>query len=105
MPLLSVITACGAQAVQTLLNLCGQAALTAAAGGPAMWRAGVQAVENLLKLCAGADVDGRRLCYQGCPFHRVEKRVGIAGGDVTQQDGSGGHGSSSVGLAPPSPSE
>eukprot|EP01135_Chromosphaera_perkinsii_P002969 Nk52_evm80s230 gene=Nk52_evmTU80s230 len=53
-----------------------------------------KATENFRMLCSGEKIAPSgakyRLCYEGCPLHRVEAGFVVQGGDITRGDGSGG---------------
>jgi len=57
-------------------------------------RAAPRTAENFRSLCAcdGGDgeVSGKPLCYEGTTFHRIIPNFMIQGGDITENNGSGG---------------
>eukprot|EP00918_Siedleckia_nematoides_P035405 GHVU01076939.1.p1 GENE.GHVU01076939.1~~GHVU01076939.1.p1 ORF type:complete len:203 (+),score=39.57 GHVU01076939.1:75-683(+) len=48
-------------------------------------------VDNFFKICQGkTEVDGKKLTYDGSPFHRIIPNFMIQGGDITMGNGMGG---------------
>ena len=49
-------------------------------------------VKNFYDICTNKDlvINGQRLTYDGCTFHRIIKDFMIQGGDFTSHDGRGG---------------